>query len=72
MSVRNKLFEPLMFDFVSLFNQNGKCVKSIKPHQTQITDLQLSKDSTMFITSSKDTSAKVCGMSDDMKHLVLI
>jgi len=42
-----------------LFTQNGKCVKSIKPHQTQITDLQLSKDCAMFITSSKDTSAKV-------------
>lgn len=33
----------------------------VKEHKMLIADLQNSKDQTMFITASKDNTAKVCG-----------
>jgi len=39
--------------------ETGEQVKSVKAHTGSITDLQFSADKTYFITSSKDTSAKL-------------
>lgn len=39
--------------------QNGDLVLSVNEHSGLISDLQMSKDHTMAITASKDTSAKV-------------
>lgn len=35
-------------------------LKDVYVHKTQINDLQYNKDQTMFISASKDTTAKVC------------
>lgn len=40
-------------------SQTGEKVNSVKEHTKNINDIQLSKDGSMFITASKDTSAKV-------------
>ena len=40
---------------------SGDAVRVNKKHSHQINDIQVSADSTMFVTSSKDTSAKVSG-----------
>lgn len=37
----------------------GKEIKSVDDHTDQINDMQMSKDQTMFVTASKDTSAKL-------------
>ena len=39
--------------------QSEAVLKSVKEHKALISDLQTSKDHTMVITASKDTSAKV-------------
>ena len=39
--------------------QSEKVLKSVQEHKALISDLQTSKDHTMVITASKDTSAKV-------------
>ncbi|XP_073961444.1 eukaryotic translation initiation factor 3 subunit I-like [Choristoneura fumiferana] len=39
--------------------QTGKKIHSIKEHTRQINDMQLSSDGTMFITASKDQTAKL-------------
>lgn len=39
--------------------RNGKQINSINDHTSSINDMQLSKDGTMFVTASKDTSAKL-------------
>lgn len=42
-----------------LYTQSEKVLKSVQEHKALISDLQTSKDHTMVITASKDTSAKV-------------
>ena len=37
----------------------GKETKCIKPHSASVNSIQFSKDLTMFITASKDTTAKI-------------
>ncbi|KAJ6643707.1 Eukaryotic translation initiation factor 3 subunit I [Pseudolycoriella hygida] len=45
---------------VSIFDlRTGKELNSVKDHTSTINDMQLSKDGTMFVTASKDTSAKL-------------
>jgi len=39
--------------------RTGREVNSVNDHQGNINDLQLSKDGTMFVSSSKDTTAKL-------------
>lgn len=39
--------------------QSGDILKKIKEHSRQINDIQTSVDLTMFITASKDNTAKV-------------
>lgn len=39
--------------------QTGEKILSVKDHSKQINDIQTSKDGSMLITASKDTTAKV-------------
>lgn len=39
--------------------QSGEQLSNIKEHTKQINDIQTSRDMTMFITASKDNTAKV-------------
>lgn len=39
--------------------QSGEVLVNVKEHTKQINDIQTSRDMTMFITASKDNSAKV-------------
>lgn len=41
------------------FFQMGKFLHSVNDHTGSINDMQMSKDSTMFITASKDNTAKL-------------
>lgn len=43
----------------SLLLQSGEQLSNIKEHTKQINDIQTSRDMTMFITASKDNTAKV-------------
>lgn len=43
----------------SLTLQSGEQLSNIKEHTKQINDIQTSRDMTMFITASKDNTAKV-------------
>jgi WD domain, G-beta repeat. len=45
--------------FIYLFFQVGKLLHRVNDHGGSINDMQMSKDSTMFITASKDTTAKL-------------
>ena len=42
-----------------LYFQNGKMIQSTKDHYGTIIDMQMNKDSTLFITASKDNTAKL-------------
>lgn len=45
---------------ISLYDvRNGKQINSVNDHTSSINDMQLNKDGTMFVTASKDTSAKL-------------
>lgn len=46
---------------VSLFflPKSGEVLVNVKEHSRQINDIQLSRDMTMFVTASKDNTAKV-------------
>ena len=45
---------------ISLFDlRTGKELNSVKDHTSVINDMQMSKDGTMFITASRDTSSKL-------------
>lgn len=46
-----------MIPFLPL--QSGEVLKKVKEHTKQINDIQTSVDLTMFITASKDNTAKV-------------
>jgi translation initiation factor 3 subunit I len=46
-------------DIIQWDMKEGEMVKKIENHSKQINDIQMSKDMTMFITASKDTTAKV-------------
>ncbi|XP_061715620.1 eukaryotic translation initiation factor 3 subunit I [Cydia pomonella] len=46
-------------DLIQWDLRTGKKVHSIKEHTHQINDMQLSRDGTMFITASKDQTAKL-------------
>ena len=39
--------------------QSGEVLVNVKEHSRQINDIQLSRDMTMFVTASKDNTAKV-------------
>ena len=39
--------------------QSGEILKKVKEHTKQINDIQTSVDLTMFVSASKDNSAKV-------------
>ena len=39
--------------------QSGEVLVTVKEHSRQINDIQLSRDMTMFVTASKDNTAKV-------------
>ena len=51
--------------FVGVCVQDGEILKKVKEHTKQINDLQTSVDLTMFISASKDNTAKVphCSLS---------
>lgn len=40
-------------------SQSGEVLVNVKEHSRQINDIQLSRDMTMFVTASKDNTAKV-------------
>lgn len=45
---------------ISLYDlRTGKELNSVRDHTANINDMQLSKDGTMFVTASKDTSSKL-------------
>lgn len=45
---------------ISLYDlRNAKELNSVRDHTANINDMQMSKDGTMFVTASKDTSAKL-------------
>lgn len=45
---------------ISLWDiRNGKEINSVNDHTAGINDMQMNKDGTMFVTASKDTSAKL-------------
>ncbi|XP_074641996.1 eukaryotic translation initiation factor 3 subunit I-like [Tubulanus polymorphus] len=48
--------------------KTGKNIYTIKEHSKQINDIQLSKDGTMMITASKDTTAKLFDVST-LEHM---
>ena len=39
--------------------KSGEVLVNVKEHSRQINDIQLSRDMTMFVTASKDNTAKV-------------
>lgn len=39
--------------------KTGKKINTNKGHKTQINDMQMNKDGTMFVTASKDHTAKL-------------
>ncbi|EAX07554.1 eukaryotic translation initiation factor 3, subunit 2 beta, 36kDa, isoform CRA_c [Homo sapiens] len=39
--------------------QSGEVLVNVKEHSRQINDIQLSRDMTMFVTASKDNTAKL-------------
>jgi translation initiation factor 3 subunit I len=43
----------------NLFFQMGKILNSVNDHGGSINDMQMNKDGTMFITASKDYTAKL-------------
>lgn len=45
--------------FLSRLPQSGEVLVNVKEHSRQINDIQLSRDMTMFVTASKDNTAKV-------------
>lgn len=47
-----------------LCGQSGDILKKVKEHSRQINDIQTSVDLTMFITASKDNTAKVRPLED--------
>lgn len=47
-------------------------LKSVQEHKGLISDLQTSKDQTMVITASKDTSAKVGHLQAAYQQLLLL
>ena len=56
--------------------QSENVLKSVQEHKALISDLQTSKDHTMVITASKDTSAKVshfydCNRENTLQRLFL-
>lgn len=54
MLVGFRLFRALLF-----LPQSGEVLVNVKEHSRQINDIQLSRDMTMFVTASKDNTAKV-------------
>ena len=56
--------------------QESKKLCSVKEHRGPITDLQMSQDLTMIITSSKDTTAKVsfcpCSRKGKILHMLMV
>jgi translation initiation factor 3 subunit I len=46
-------------NLIYLFFQMGKILNSVNDHTGSINDMQMSKDGTMFITASKDNTAKL-------------
>lgn len=44
---------------IALIIQTGKKLSSVKGHKSQINDMQFNKDGTMFVTASKDHTAKL-------------
>lgn len=48
-----------MLKHASCFGQSGEILKKAKEHTKQINDIQTSVDLTMFISASKDNTAKV-------------
>ncbi|EDO47524.1 predicted protein [Nematostella vectensis] len=48
--------------------KSGNKLISVQEHSKQINDIQMYKDSTMFVTASKDTTAKLFD-TDSLRHL---
>lgn len=46
----------------------GKKLNTVKGHKSQINDMQFNKDGTMFVTASKDHTAKLFD-SESLMHL---
>uniref|UniRef100_A0A8C3R015 Eukaryotic translation initiation factor 3 subunit I n=1 Tax=Cyanoderma ruficeps TaxID=181631 RepID=A0A8C3R015_9PASS len=61
------LRDPSQIDF-SLPLQSGEQLSNIKEHTKQINDIQTSRDMTMFITASKDNTAKLFDCTS-LEHL---
>lgn len=51
--------QSVMLKHASCFGQSGEILKKAKEHTKQINDIQTSVDLTMFISASKDNTAKV-------------
>jgi translation initiation factor 3 subunit I len=47
-----------------IFFQTGKELSSMKEHENLINDMQWNKDGTMFVTASKDHTAKLFDATD--------
>ena len=52
--------------------QTGNKLLTVHEHSKQINDIQMYKDQTMFVTASKDHTAKVSTVAATEVHFVLI
>lgn len=52
------------FDLFCYFLQTGRIMNTIKEHKNAINDIQKNSDGTMFITASKDCTAKLFDVED--------
>lgn len=53
------LLQSVTLKRASCFEQSGEILKKAKEHTKQINDIQTSVDLTIFISASKDNTAKV-------------
>lgn len=52
--------------------QTGKSIETVKDHQGSINDMQKNRQGTMFVTASKDKTAKLFDVDDLSVHKVYV
>jgi len=52
--------------------QTGKSIETVKDHQGSINDMQKNQQGTMFVTASKDKTAKLFDVDDLTVHKVYV